>query len=251
MNWIDDEVLKREEAGSRDREFASRVSVNDAKMRELWGVIRRKIETLPEQIRPEHKDHGTYEVLRGKGTIYLDRTVHASIGGNHRMMIMDQTDHVDGHSSWQLGILYDDNSNNYKIESKELFKAPTISEVLTEAHIDRLIRTLCTTWRLKEGIFGEIPTNNQTPQTPKANSGTSCFIATAVYGADSAQVYVLRNFRDEILTKSIFGRFFISVYIHISPPIAKCLTRCPKASTLVRSILVNPALWCVERLRKA
>lgn len=57
----------------------------------------------------------------------------------------------------------------------------------------------------------------------KQTSGKAgCYIATAVYGSYTCnEVLQLRAFRDDILSKSIIGRFFIKVYYAISPMLAK------------------------------
>ena len=44
-----------------------------------------------------------------------------------------------------------------------------------------------------------------------------CFIATACYGADSTEVDFLRNFRDNKLLKSFYGKVFVKVYYYASP----------------------------------
>ena len=65
-----------------------------------------------------------------------------------------------------------------------------------------------------------------------------CFIATAVYGDVMApEVVELRSFRDNILTKSIPGRVFISIYYTISPPIARWLKTKPPLASITRSVL--------------
>ena len=65
-----------------------------------------------------------------------------------------------------------------------------------------------------------------------------CYIATAVYGSyDAPEVLVLRKFRDEILAKSFWGRWFIRVYYRFSPSIARRLKRANRVNRFVRSIL--------------
>lgn len=45
-----------------------------------------------------------------------------------------------------------------------------------------------------------------------------CYIATAVYGSyDCPQVWVLRRFRDEVLTPTQYGNFFVKTYYAVSP----------------------------------
>jgi len=65
-----------------------------------------------------------------------------------------------------------------------------------------------------------------------------CYIATAVYGSyDAPEVIVLRRFRDEVLSKSLFGRAFIRTYYAISPPVAKRLENAGRLNRMVRRIL--------------
>jgi len=49
-----------------------------------------------------------------------------------------------------------------------------------------------------------------------------CYIATAVYGSyDCPQVWTLRRFRDNILSKTWYGRTFIKMYYAVSPTFVK------------------------------
>jgi len=75
-----------------------------------------------------------------------------------------------------------------------------------------------------------------------------CFIASAVYGSPiSKEVNMLRCFRDEILLKSFLGRFFVSTYYLLSPPIAKIVASSDFLRSIVRSILINPLLKLAKR----
>lgn len=57
---------------------------------------------------------------------------------------------------------------------------------------------------------------------PKRNEG--CFIATMAYGDyDHPQVLVLRNYRDQVLSKSFLGRAFIRLYYFVSPKLVSIL----------------------------
>jgi len=65
-----------------------------------------------------------------------------------------------------------------------------------------------------------------------------CYIATAVYGSyDAPEVLCLRQFRDETLSASIFGRLFIKFYYFLSPPIAEHLKDARHLNVIVRKIL--------------
>ena len=88
------------------------------------------------------------------------------------------------------------------------------------AQIDRTIHTSTTTHR---------PTNT---------SSSGCYIATMVYGDyDHPQVLVLRDFRDNVLRKSIFGRAFIKFYYRYSPTWVKCLKNYKKINSFIRIVL--------------
>lgn len=63
---------------------------------------------------------------------------------------------------------------------------------------------------------------NNAPQkleeTSNSKKQQGCYIATAVYGSyDCPQVWILRRFRDNTLSKSIFGSMFIKIYYSVSP----------------------------------
>lgn len=55
-----------------------------------------------------------------------------------------------------------------------------------------------------------------------SNSSGGCYVATAVYGSyDCPEVWTLRRFRDDILSKTVYGRMFIKVYYAVSPALVK------------------------------
>ncbi len=68
----------------------------------------------------------------------------------------------------------------------------------------------------KEIKFTYHPINN------KNSNKKHCYVATAVYGSyDCPQVWRFRRYRDETLSKNIFGRLFIKLYYAVSPTIIK------------------------------
>jgi hypothetical protein len=70
------------------------------------------------------------------------------------------------------------------------------------------------------------------------NNSGGCFIATAAYGSYSEpHVLTLREFRDNVLCKSVFGRLFIRLYYHTTPPIARMIESREFAKKVVRAIL--------------
>lgn len=71
----------------------------------------------------------------------------------------------------------------------------------------------------------------------KAKSG-GCYIATMAYGDyDHPQVLILRKFRDEKLSKSAFGNWFIKTYYRYSPLLVEKLKDVYWINRFVRTIL--------------
>ena len=51
-----------------------------------------------------------------------------------------------------------------------------------------------------------------------------CYVATCVYGSyDCPEVWTLRRFRDDVLSRGHFGRLFIRLYYATGPKIVKCM----------------------------
>jgi hypothetical protein len=80
-------------------------------------------------------------------------------------------------------------------------------------------------------------------------SAAACFIATACYGSPlTAQVQVLRRFRDGWLMPNLPGRQFVHFYYTASPPFARWLVRHEWPRRLVREGVVAPLARLVEHL---
>ena len=74
-----------------------------------------------------------------------------------------------------------------------------------------------------------------------------CFIATAVYGTDTAEeINILREFRDVVLLPSDLGAEFVSLYYEISPPIAEVISRHDLLRTAVRVGFVDPVVATLD-----
>jgi hypothetical protein len=74
------------------------------------------------------------------------------------------------------------------------------------------------------------------PTSTSSNSG--CYIATMAYGDyDHPQVMILRHFRDEVLDKSTFGKWFIKTYYHYSPRLVEKLKNQKTVNIIIRKAL--------------
>jgi alpha-tubulin suppressor-like RCC1 family protein len=68
-----------------------------------------------------------------------------------------------------------------------------------------------------------------------------CFIATAVYGTDTArQLDILREFRDTVLLPNNLGAKFVSFYYRTSPSIANFISQHEVLRTVVRVGFIDP-----------
>ncbi|MEL7237559.1 MAG: CFI-box-CTERM domain-containing protein [Planctomycetota bacterium] len=66
-------------------------------------------------------------------------------------------------------------------------------------------------------------------------NGEHCFIATAAYGDyDHPQVRVLRQFRNDVLSRTALGRMLIATYYTLSPPFADAIARAAWRRALTR-----------------
>ena len=84
-------------------------------------------------------------------------------------------------------------------------------------------------------------------QKKNKNVGEGCFIATAVYGTPcTAELQILRKFRNEHLLKNTFGRLFVNVYYQVSPAIASLIEKHEIAKLLTRTVLIEPVLWIIK-----
>lgn len=71
----------------------------------------------------------------------------------------------------------------------------------------------------QETIPAPAPTQPTSTHTPKKSG---CYIATCVYGSyDCPQVWTLRRFRDNTLSRKWYGRALIQIYYTVSPLLVK------------------------------
>jgi hypothetical protein len=98
------------------------------------------------------------------------------------------------------------------------------------------------------GCFGSIIDKFLAAVPP---GSSTCFIATAACGVESAEVSTLRTFRDECLLVSAQGRKLIALYERLSPPLARLLGRNRCLRKLARRLIVSPAYkFAKRRLRR-
>jgi len=71
-----------------------------------------------------------------------------------------------------------------------------------------------------------------------SSSSEGCYIATCVYGSyDCPQVWTLRRYRDCTLSKTWYGRVFVSIYYVISPTLVKWFGHTKWFKSMWRDIL--------------
>jgi len=96
----------------------------------------------------------------------------------------------------------------------------------------------------KESLRGlcnqlSVPTYSSSSSSGSSSDKKSgCYIATMAYGSyDHPQVMILRQFRDQVLAQSLFGRWFIDRYYHYSPKLVEYLHNKNTVNRLVRFTL--------------
>jgi hypothetical protein len=68
-----------------------------------------------------------------------------------------------------------------------------------------------------------------------SNKSSGCYIATACYGNEfTPEVIALKEYRDNVLSKNIFGRLFIKTYYFLSPTIAEKLKNMKHLNSFIR-----------------
>ncbi|MCC7201515.1 MAG: hypothetical protein IT393_02470 [Nitrospirae bacterium] len=89
------------------------------------------------------------------------------------------------------------------------------------------------------------------PRGCRVSGDSRCFIATAAFGTSiHPYVGILRDFRDAYLLTNKPGRWFVSSYYQISPPIAEIISGNPALKVIVKILLI-PAIiisWVMLKL---
>jgi len=75
-------------------------------------------------------------------------------------------------------------------------------------------------------------------------SNKACFIATVCYGNnDAPDVLILRQFRDGILLKTIWGKALVEVYYFVSPFFASIIANSGFLKKIIRKGLLEPIVF--------
>lgn len=89
-------------------------------------------------------------------------------------------------------------------------------------------------------------TANLSPTSDGGGGGGGCFIATAAYGSYlHPKVRLLRDFRDDYLLTTSWGRELVAAYYRLSPPLAEYIAR-HETLRLVARIFLTPLIFVVE-----
>ena len=86
-------------------------------------------------------------------------------------------------------------------------------------------------------------------ESKAAEEKKGCFIATAACGPDAPEVATLRCFRDAVLADHRAGRALIGGYERVAPSLARWIEPWQTARWLVRTLLIRPVAWLVERFQ--
>ncbi len=107
-----------------------------------------------------------------------------------------------------------------------------------------LKETLSTDIRVVLGLANEL---KEEIQKPDKGSKGGCFIATAAMGNENAgEVVFLKQFRDQKLLLSLWGKIFIHCYYSFSPLVAKYIAESTVLRKLTMKIVVKPLVWAVK-----
>lgn len=144
---------------------------------------------------------------------------------------------------------------NFKINTqgvKNIVNSGTASSFDIKMNITRAARILSElqndyTLSSKRNSEINLALNNLNLLEKKLNQKSGCFIATACYGDyNNLNVLILRQFRDEKLLKTSFGKTFISFYYNFSPYFANIISNNKKLQYFSKSIIVYPIVIIIS-----
>jgi hypothetical protein len=124
-------------------------------------------------------------------------------------------------------------SSSTFVFQERLYNIETISKIIDELKdADRIGKELIEDYkRLNPQEYEEL-------KKRLLGGSSGCFIATAAYESlYTPELCVLRNFRNDVLCKSLAGKAFISFYYIVSPSIANFITGHKRITSLTRHSL--------------
>ncbi len=79
---------------------------------------------------------------------------------------------------------------------------------------------------------------------------SSCYIATTVYGDSfSPEVIAFKEYRDNVLNKSIIGRYLITMYYFIAPSISKILSNTNRLNKIIKHFIFDPIYRLIKNVK--
>lgn len=125
--------------------------------------------------------------------------------------------------------------------------------------IDKKISLIAENWYIDgidgiESVLGnhwvsEIPQSQIEDIQNKYKEG--CFIATACYGDyNHPKVIILRQFRDNVLSSTIYGRGLISFYYKHSPKLAERIKHKKWIKAIIRVLIISPIALIASKIKK-
>jgi hypothetical protein len=92
--------------------------------------------------------------------------------------------------------------------------------------------------RRAEGLaaHAQFHTDGQLVQREPAQD-KRCFVATLAFGSEAYETQALRDFRDDVLLRTRWGRALVRLYYVMSPNLCAVLPRLPGATKVVRWVL--------------
>ena len=137
-------------------------------------------------------------------------------------------------------------AHNHFYKAIEIFKKQSLEKKQEYAELyEELEKKRKLAWTLGLKIGAE--QMRKDVEEKKKKEGEGCFIATAAYGTPcTAELQILREFRNEHLLKNAFGRLFVNAYYQVSPSIASHIEKHGIAKLLTRTILIEPMLWIIK-----
>lgn len=111
---------------------------------------------------------------------------------------------------------FKDKDRDFEIEVLKLLRDRRI--IWQDNELNKALFERC---RLKQ-LYDIIDKNITADEVINNTKPNGCYIATSIYGSyNCPEVWTLRRFRDQVLSKTWYGRFFIKIYYAISPTMVK------------------------------